>query len=306
MGPFRGRKRGQGLDFDDLRLYSPGDDTRHIDWKVSARQNQLHTRLYREEKEQIVTLAVDFTSPMFTGSDRLLAVSAGKLCASLAWYVCESGGRCGLVVQTDTHTASLKPSGGEKGALAVCAMLHKQFKAAKALSPEAPSEAQTTTPNDTHTAEYKLKSEKKSDNHANTNGDTTLTLSDPLVSLIDHLTNIGRHAGCVILLSGMDAPMETLQQPLAKLLIAHKTALILQQDKLEIDGLPDGHYHFKTKNTTASVVLGKRTSAALKEALQDQHEALLAKLQSLQLPVFSSQINHDKLRLDLARLGLLA
>jgi len=81
-GPFISRHRGHGLDFDDLRLYSPGDDVRHIDWKVTARYGQAHTRLYREERDSTVTTAVDLRRVMCTGTDSLRAVNAGLLSAA--------------------------------------------------------------------------------------------------------------------------------------------------------------------------------------------------------------------------------
>jgi len=47
-GQRTGTRRGQGLEFIDLRQYSPSDDVRHIDWNVTARSNEAYTRLYRD------------------------------------------------------------------------------------------------------------------------------------------------------------------------------------------------------------------------------------------------------------------
>ena len=58
-GQYQSGFRGQGLDFDDFREYTPGDDPRFIDWKVTARMNSPFVRRFREEREQAVILAVN-------------------------------------------------------------------------------------------------------------------------------------------------------------------------------------------------------------------------------------------------------
>jgi len=99
-GPFVSKHRGQGIDFDDLRLYSPGDDIRHIDWKVTARYQQAHTRQYREERDSSITFAVDLRRAMYTGTDALRAVSAAHCCAALAWHAVARDQRCAVFVLT--------------------------------------------------------------------------------------------------------------------------------------------------------------------------------------------------------------
>ena len=53
--------RGSGLDFAEVRVYQPGDDVRSIDWKVSARKQKVHTKLFHEEKERPVLVSVSYT-----------------------------------------------------------------------------------------------------------------------------------------------------------------------------------------------------------------------------------------------------
>ena len=50
-GEYRSGFRGQGLDFDDFREYTPGDDPRFIDWKVTARTGTPYVRKFHEERE---------------------------------------------------------------------------------------------------------------------------------------------------------------------------------------------------------------------------------------------------------------
>src|SRR5690606_4376628 len=50
-GGERTRFRGRGMDFEEVRLYQPGDDIRTIDWRVTARTQIPHTKIFREERD---------------------------------------------------------------------------------------------------------------------------------------------------------------------------------------------------------------------------------------------------------------
>lgn len=52
-GAERTRFRGRGMDFEEVRLYQAGDDVRSIDWRVTARTQIPHTKLYREERSAL-------------------------------------------------------------------------------------------------------------------------------------------------------------------------------------------------------------------------------------------------------------
>lgn len=60
-GAYESCFRGQGMDFDDLRLYEPGDEIRSIDWNVTARQGQPFVKQFIEERELAVYLVVDIS-----------------------------------------------------------------------------------------------------------------------------------------------------------------------------------------------------------------------------------------------------
>ena len=51
--------RGQGSDFESLRPYLPGEDLRHVDWKISAKRNYLISRNFQVEKGQQLTILID-------------------------------------------------------------------------------------------------------------------------------------------------------------------------------------------------------------------------------------------------------
>jgi uncharacterized protein (DUF58 family) len=97
-GGYQSRFRGRGMDFDEVRAYQPGDDIRSIDWRVTARTNQTHTKIYREERERPVLLVVDLRSNMFFGSRRLKSLLASDITAALAWATLHANDRVGALI----------------------------------------------------------------------------------------------------------------------------------------------------------------------------------------------------------------
>ena len=57
-----------GIDFAEVRVYQPGDDVRTIDWRVTARTQVAHTKVFQEEKERPVLILVDQSASMYFGS----------------------------------------------------------------------------------------------------------------------------------------------------------------------------------------------------------------------------------------------
>ena len=132
-GQRTGTRRGQGLEFIDLRQYNPSDDVRHIDWNVTARSNQPYTRLYREEREHITTVVVDLRPLMFTGSNRLRSVSAGENAARVLWQANESGDRCAAIVIHAFGIEQSRPIAGTKGVLRALELIASGFSASQQL-----------------------------------------------------------------------------------------------------------------------------------------------------------------------------
>lgn len=75
--------RGQGLDFDAVREYVPGDDIRNIDWRVTARTGSPHLKLFKEEKERHTIICVDMNSTMRFGTRNTFKSIQAARCASL-------------------------------------------------------------------------------------------------------------------------------------------------------------------------------------------------------------------------------
>lgn len=109
-GRFASRLRGRGLDFEEIRRYLPGDDIRNMDWKVTARLGKPHTRVYTEEKDRPVLLAVDQRLSMFFGSRvAMKSVTAAETAALGAWRALAVGDRVGAVVFNDREIREIHP-----------------------------------------------------------------------------------------------------------------------------------------------------------------------------------------------------
>lgn len=109
LGNVRSRFRGRGMEFEEARLYQPGDDVRSIDWRVSARTGRTHTKVFAEERERPVHLVVDQRSPMFFGSgERFKSVVAAELAACIGWAALGASDRIGGQVFGDDHESAVR------------------------------------------------------------------------------------------------------------------------------------------------------------------------------------------------------
>lgn len=104
------RQRGRGIDFSEVRPYQPGDDVRAIDWRVTARKNMPHTKVFREERERLTLIVVDQSQSMFFGSrERLKSVAAAELAALAAWRCIHHNDRVGGIIIGNDSVAIHKP-----------------------------------------------------------------------------------------------------------------------------------------------------------------------------------------------------
>jgi len=112
------RWRGRGVDFRESRPYQPGDEIRHMDWRVTARSGKPHTKLFEEEREQSLLIALDCNAGMRFGTRvRFKSVQAARVAALLAWLASMAGDRVGaLGFGGDIH-GEVKPAGGRRGVL---------------------------------------------------------------------------------------------------------------------------------------------------------------------------------------------
>lgn len=117
-GAYVSRFRGRGMEFDESRPYQPGDDPRSIDWRVTARSTTAYTKLFREERERPVLVAVDLRSNMhFATQGCFKSVNASRAAALISWAAHHRGDRLGGLIFGDTTHRELKPRLGRRAAL---------------------------------------------------------------------------------------------------------------------------------------------------------------------------------------------
>ena len=110
--------KGRGMEFDESRLYMPGDDIRNMDWRVTARTGTAHTKVFREERERPVLLWLDLNASMhFATHKRFKAVLAAELAAMLAWSAVGNGDRLGGLIFAGEAHDELRPRRGKLAAL---------------------------------------------------------------------------------------------------------------------------------------------------------------------------------------------
>jgi len=120
-GAFRSVFRGQGIEFDEARMYQDGDDVRSIDRNVSARFGRPYVKLYREEREFTVCVLLDCSASMFAGSTGSLSrfEQAALVTALIGFSTERAGQRFGAIIFDNTCKKVYKPRQGRNHAMAI-------------------------------------------------------------------------------------------------------------------------------------------------------------------------------------------
>jgi uncharacterized protein (DUF58 family) len=120
-GDFRSVFRGEGIEFDEVRLYEQGDDVRSIDRNVSARYGKPYVKLYREERELTVFIVLDCSASMFVGSEAPCTRFEQAILSSalIAFSAEHSGQRLGAIFFDSTTRNVFKPNKGRSHVMAI-------------------------------------------------------------------------------------------------------------------------------------------------------------------------------------------
>ena len=112
------RFRGRGMEFDESRVYQPGDDVRNMDWRVTARAGRPHVKLFREERERPLWLLVDLGPSMRFGTRvAFKSVVAARAASLLAWAAADKSDRVGGLVFDETRHFEQRPVARTRGLL---------------------------------------------------------------------------------------------------------------------------------------------------------------------------------------------
>ena len=123
-GAHLARFRGRGMEFDEARLYQPGDEIRSIDWRVTARTGRPHTKLYRDERERSVLCWVDYRAPMhFATRGVFKSVAASRAAAMLAWSARGLGDKLGALAFSEHGHREIRPGSSDRAVLSLINLL---------------------------------------------------------------------------------------------------------------------------------------------------------------------------------------
>ncbi len=117
-GQYRSHFKGSGVQFSEHRPYVPGDDVRHIDWRVSARSRDPQIKKYDEERELIVFLVVDVSgSENFGSQGKLKSEIVAEIGGMLAYAATHTGDRVGVLMFAGEVEYIVPPKKGRKHVL---------------------------------------------------------------------------------------------------------------------------------------------------------------------------------------------
>jgi len=124
LGLHHSRLRGRGMEFDQVRVYQSGDDVRNIDWRVTARTGEAHSKVFQEEREHPVFLMVEQSPAMFFASQgNFKSVQAAYIATLFAWAAHANHDRVGGLVFSETLYAEVRPQRYQRGILKLLSQL---------------------------------------------------------------------------------------------------------------------------------------------------------------------------------------
>src|SRR5437867_2973300 len=119
-GQYHSVFKGQGMNFDEVREYQPGDEVRTIDWNVTARMNHAFVKKFVEERELTLMLVVDVSgSGLFGSCAQSKRELAAEIASVLAFSAIRNNDKVGLILFTDEVEKFIPPRKGRRHVLRV-------------------------------------------------------------------------------------------------------------------------------------------------------------------------------------------
>jgi uncharacterized protein (DUF58 family) len=114
-GQYESVFKGRGMQFDEVREYTPGDDIRTIDWNVTARTGRPYVKRFVEEREMTVIFMVDLSASGDFGTiNKAKNELAAEFCAVLAFAAAKNNDKVGLIIFTDRIELYMPPKKGSR------------------------------------------------------------------------------------------------------------------------------------------------------------------------------------------------
>jgi uncharacterized protein (DUF58 family) len=119
-GQYHSVFKGQGMNFDEVREYQPGDEVRSIDWNVTARMNHPFIKKFVEERELTLMLMVDVSaSGLFGSGSQSKRELAAEIASVLAFSAIRNNDKVGLILFSDEVEKFIPPRKGRRHVLRV-------------------------------------------------------------------------------------------------------------------------------------------------------------------------------------------
>lgn len=126
-GPSLSPLRGRGMEYAESREYQHGDDARHMDWRITARTGQAHTKVFQAERERLTLLVADTSKRMYFGTRvRYKSVQAARAGALAVWQALRDGDRV-AALRGSVREEPVKPASGTRGVLRVLDALRRWY-----------------------------------------------------------------------------------------------------------------------------------------------------------------------------------
>jgi uncharacterized protein (DUF58 family) len=233
-GLHRSPYHGFSVEFTEYRPYSPGEDTRYLDWRLLARSDRFYLKKFEDETNLRCHLLVDQSRSMDYGS---LAYSkseyARTFAATLAWFLHEQGDAVGLFT-FDERVRDYFPPRHRKGHL-------RQIMLALEREPAG----------------------KRTD----------------LVEPLRRVAEMSRKRGLIVLLSDLLVPVESLQQPLARLAAAgHEIVVFQLLDPNELNFAFDRALLFRDLESQKDFYIDPDTARSEYQRRLESHRAAVERL----------------------------
>jgi uncharacterized protein (DUF58 family) len=271
------RFRGRGIDFAETRAYQPGDDIRHIDWRVTARTGRVHTKVFHEERERPILLLADLGPQTFFGTrQRLKSLAIAELTTLLLWRAYDDGDRVGALLRTATGLEALRPRKTQQSVLRIQNQLREGCEALAERYGASPGAGERPAPGSV----------------------------EGLNAALQELQKVVRPGTSVIVVSdfadGLD-PFPTVLKQLGRLGRQAQVHGILVSDPFERAAPPAGRYPLSDGRRRQTLDLaGREASARWTERYQARRDGLAAQLQSQEGLLLECSTDGDYLQ-DLGR-----
>ena len=119
-GAYESLFKGQGLHFDEIREYMPGDEVRLIDWNVTAKMDKPFIKVFKEERELTLIIAIDISgSSNFGSNGRSKREFCAELASLLAFSAARNNDKVGLFLFSDRVERFIPPQKGKKHLLRI-------------------------------------------------------------------------------------------------------------------------------------------------------------------------------------------